>query len=699
MKEWGSSLGVLPPLGDHAEGSTQPYGAGGSIHVSRSEGDVVAAARSYLANDMSGNAGALAAADERVKRSAHLLEKEARRAVQAGKERHQMAKRLTAANRAQSELEAEKDALKAAVDWGSAAARTKTEKALEQKVLLLDKAERERDRALTKLRAVENRAVLASKRAQQHEEEKQKCQVLLDELQSENGFTREDYDRLALELRKKTEDLERLERMHEAMMRDAAAGFQEQMDREKAAVEVKIAELAKEREELLEQRARDASDKKEKERLQVEVGELQSKLTSMSLRTEKAEALLTEHEALKARCEHLEHVATNAKKQSELLTVENLEVRAACDKARGDLTLVRLERDDKIKEFKALEQEFVEHKLAERKARKVVEQQHESEVRKQQALFMSRVKKMEVANMEKLQRHIDEAKHLHDALNIMRGDLRRCEAAETDWKLKATSRAATIEQLEQHKGRQEEKLRSMEAARRRLDEAKREVEAVAAQVNPLKERVAGLITERDHRDELIVRLKNDAKIQQQKLKEEQRHTAEWQDKVANLVDRIHDQDAQLLTLQQALVDKYEDIREQVFSAEQMQRYHKFETERLKKTLEAQGARPIDIGVQTVMPGDDAATQVNFPKLERLKKFAPDDTVVDATQQYDEAGGLLADSTGGSDAEANTQTGAISTQTGPDMALVSASTSPQAGDASRSPGPVESGAPKQLWNDT
>lgn len=239
----------------------------------------------------------------------------------------------------------------------------------------------------------------------------------------------------------------------------------------------------------------------------------------------------------------------------------------------------------------------------------------------------------------------------------------------------------------------------MEAARRRLDEAKREVEAVAAQVNPLKERVAGLITERDHRDELIVRLKNDAKIQQQKLKEEQRHTAEWQDKVADLVDRIHDQDAQLLTLQQALVDKYEDIREQVFSAEQMQRYHKFETERLKKTLEAQGARPIDIGVQTVMPGDDAATQVNFPKLERLKKFAPDDTVVDATQQYDEAGGLLADSTGGSDAEANTQIGAISTQTGPDMALVSASTSPQAGDASRSPGPVESGAPKQLWNDT
>ena len=133
------------------------------------------------------------------------------------------------------------------VDWGSAAKRSQTEALLEQKVLLLDKAERERDSALVKLRAVENRAVLASKRAQQHEEEKQRCQQLLDELQSENGFTREDYDRLELALRRKTEDLERLERMHEAMMKDAVAGFQEQMDKEKAAVEVKIAQLAKER--------------------------------------------------------------------------------------------------------------------------------------------------------------------------------------------------------------------------------------------------------------------------------------------------------------------------------------------------------------------------------------------------------------------------------------------------------------------
>ena len=640
MKEWAgdSSTLTLPPLG----ADVQPHTS--SIHASRSEGDV-AAARSYLANDLSGNAQALAAADERVKRSAHLMEKEAQRASKAGKERHQMAMRLTAANRAQTELEAEKDALLAAVDWGSAAARSATEKLLKEKVELLDKAFTERDSAVNKLRSAESRAVLASQRAKKHEDEMKRCKALLDELQSENGFTREDYDKLGLALRKKTEDLERLERMHEAMMKDAVAGFQEQMDRERADVQIKIDELAKEREELLEQRARDASDKKEKERLEVEVGELKSSLMSMTLRTEKAEALLAEHEELKARCEHLEHVATNAKRQQEMATVESLEAKEACEKARGDLTIVRLERDDKITEFKALEQEFVDHKLAERKKKKATEVEHESEVRKQQALFMSRVKKMEVTNMEKLQRHIDEAKHLHDALNIMRGDLRRCEAAETDWKLKATSRAGTIEQLESHKERQEAKLRSMEEARKRLDEAKREVEGVAAQVNPLKERVAGLITERDHRDELIVRLKKAAVIDKEQIGKEQKNTAHWKDKVADLVDRIRDQDAQLLTLQQALVDKYEDIREQVFSAEQMTRYHKFEAARLENMLLFRG-RVEDIGVQTVMPVDDAETQVNFPKLPRLQTFAPDDTVVDSTQQYE----AIASGGGGAEGE-------------------------------------------------
>lgn len=54
----------------------------------------------------------------------------------------------------------------------------------------------------------------------------------------------------------------------------------------------------------------------------------------------------------------------------------------------------------------------------------------------------------------------------------------------------------------------------------------------------------------------------------------------WHGQIGELVDRVHEEDAQILTLQQALVDKYEDIREQIFSAEQMTRYHKFEGEAL-----------------------------------------------------------------------------------------------------------------------
>lgn len=130
--------------------------------------------------------------------------------------------------------------------------------------------------------------------------------------------------------------------MHDAMMKDAVAGLQEQMNLERAAVQVEIDKMAAEREVMLAERAADASDKKEKERLEIVLSDLQvhshattpshsalfsrrsvteclrsqMRYSSMALRTEKAEALLTEHEALKARCDHLEHVATNARKQS-----------------------------------------------------------------------------------------------------------------------------------------------------------------------------------------------------------------------------------------------------------------------------------------------------------------------------------------------------------------------------------------------
>lgn len=208
MKEWSQAGGAvaLPPLGD----SIQPHESSihaSSIHASHSESDIPSAAA--LRHDLSGNSKALAAAEARANKAAHLVEKEARRAQKAGRERHQMAMSLTAANRAQSELAAEKDSLLAAVDWGSAAARSATEKLLKEKVELLDRADRERDSAVSKLRAAESRAVLASKRAKLHEDEKARYKELLDELQNDMGFTREDYDKLALQLRKKTEDLER----------------------------------------------------------------------------------------------------------------------------------------------------------------------------------------------------------------------------------------------------------------------------------------------------------------------------------------------------------------------------------------------------------------------------------------------------------------------------------------------------------
>ena len=148
----------------------------------------------------------------------------------------------------------------------------------------------------------------------------------------------------------------------------------------------------------------------------------------------------------------------------------------------------------------------------------------------------------------------------------------------------------------------------MEDARKRLDAEKREVEGVASQVSPLKERVAGLLADVRQLEELNGSLKATATLDAEALAKEKSATASWISKIASKEDRILEQDTQLLALQQALVDKYEDIREQVFSAEQMSRYHKFEAARLENMLVFRG-RVEDIGIQTVMPGDDAETQV------------------------------------------------------------------------------------------
>lgn len=141
-----------------------------------------------------------------------------------------------------------------------------------------------------------------------------------------------------------------------------------------------------------------------------------------------------------------------------------------------------------------------------------------------------------------------------------------------DWKLKATGRAEMIVKLEEEATRQTSKLVSMEEGRMRLEAAKREVESEASQVNPLKERVAALLSTLKDKDELITRLKGAEVVAAQKLKVEVEATISWKVKVSGKQDIIDEQDRQVVVLQQALIDKYEDIREQVFSAEQVRRW-------------------------------------------------------------------------------------------------------------------------------
>ena len=150
--------------------------------------------------------------------------------------------------------------------------------------------------------------------------------------------------------------------------------------------------------------------------------------------------------------------------------------------------------------------------------------------------------------------------------------MRRALASEMDWKLKATGRAEMIVKLEEEATRQTSKLVSMEEGRMRLEAAKREVESEASQVNPLKERVAALLSTLKDKDELITRLKGAEVVAAQKLKVEVEATISWKVKVSGKQDIIDEQDRQVVVLQQALIDKYEDIREQVFSAEQVRRW-------------------------------------------------------------------------------------------------------------------------------
>ena len=65
---------------------------------------------------------------------------------------------------------------------------------------------------------------------------------------------------------------------------------------------------------------------------------------------------------------------------------------------------------------------------------------------------------------------------------------------------------------------------------------------------------------------------------------------------------------QLVVCQTALVEKYEDIRGQIFTSEQMARYAAYETARLQNILVYRG-RTDDVYCQTEMPGEEVGTQV------------------------------------------------------------------------------------------
>ena len=287
MREWGEGGGntsVLPPI------AAQP-----SL---TSVGDMQEEEKRQATETEK----ALEAANERAKRLSGQGKKE--RAA-----KHQLSSKLAAANKSLVQGLHERDQLAAAVDWGSAAARTSTESILRHKVELLDVAERERDSAVNRLRAAESRAVLASKRAKLHEDEKEKWKaqvrcccdgnpqsnrktiirvVLVLKILCSRPFppctqceemaqtttTPEDLRKIEMALEKKTAEYDRLERMHEAMLQNAEAGFKEQMDKERAAMKRVEDAMHEEREQMRLERAAAANELIEKKRLQQEIVEM-----------------------------------------------------------------------------------------------------------------------------------------------------------------------------------------------------------------------------------------------------------------------------------------------------------------------------------------------------------------------------------------------------------------------------------------
>lgn len=235
---------------------------------------------SYMKHDMSASA-TVSQANERAIRADLLAKKEGQRASRANEARHQMATRMIGANK-QLAVEAQEVAkLRAAVDWTSGAQRTQAEAALRQKVELLDRAERERDSAEIKMKAAESRAALALQAAKKEEREKLHFKELYEELSSSKGGALEDVAKLERQLQREAEKFARLERENDALMEGQGA-LQAQIAAERASMAAQFEELNKERDLMIEERKKDASDKKEKERLQVLCEQLEKELQESS---------------------------------------------------------------------------------------------------------------------------------------------------------------------------------------------------------------------------------------------------------------------------------------------------------------------------------------------------------------------------------------------------------------------------------
>ena len=135
---------------------------------------------------------------------------------------------------------------------------------------------------------------------------------------------------------------------------------------------------------------------------------------------DKLEALRMQHAQLTER--HTTKCNEYEKVHSELgLTRDELqELMVTVKGLRGNISLLRSERNDAQARAKEAQEALQDFKAVSRRRFKEAEEAAEAEILSQQTRFVREVAEHEQECAEKLQRHIDEAKHMHDALNTLR---------------------------------------------------------------------------------------------------------------------------------------------------------------------------------------------------------------------------------------------------------------------------------------